>query len=75
MSAAPALALSGRRRLSAGEIEMVLAAHERFISGRPGGKLAALKFIDFTGVDLSGRDLRDADLSASVFNGARLVGT
>ena len=70
-----AVALSGRRKLSLGEIEMVLAAHERFITGRPGGKLAALRFIDFTGVDLSGRNLCDADLSASIFDGAKLVGT
>ncbi|HMP62582.1 MAG TPA: pentapeptide repeat-containing protein, partial [Phenylobacterium sp.] len=74
MSAAPAVALSGRRRLSAGELDMVLAAHERFVGGRPGGKLAALKFIDFSGMGLSGRDLRGADLSASIFNGAELLG-
>ena len=69
-----AIALSGRRKLSRGEIEMILTAHERFVSGRPGGKLAAMRFIDFTGVNLAGRNLQDADLSSSIFDSANLVG-
>ena len=68
-------ALSGRRRLSPGEIELVIAAHERFVAGRPGGKRASLRFVDFSGVDLCGRNLSDADLSASIFDHAKLAGT
>jgi uncharacterized protein YjbI with pentapeptide repeats len=64
--------LSGRRKLSAGEIEMILTAHDKLISGRPGGKRASLKFIDLTKVRLAGRNLAEADLSGSVLDGADL---
>lgn len=69
-----AAAISGRRKLSAGEIEIIVAGHERLLSGRPGGRRAALMFVDLSGADLSGRNLSDADLSGSIFDGARLIG-
>src|ERR1022692_1353046 len=64
-----------RRHLSQSELDMIVEAHERYISGRPGGKRAALRFVDFTGLEFSGRNLADADLSASVFDSARMAGT
>src|ERR1700689_4262840 len=70
---APSHAAS-RRRPSQPELNMVIDAHERYVSGRPGGKRAALRFIDFSGLDLSRRNLCDADLSASVFEDARMAG-
>ena len=42
----------GRRRIIQAELEMILAAHERFVTGKPGGKRANLRFINFTGLDL-----------------------
>ena len=45
-------AAAGRRRLSQGELDMLLTAQERFVTGKPGGKRANLRFINFTGLDL-----------------------
>ena len=53
---------------------MIIDGHERFITGRPGGKRAAMRFVNFSGLDLSFRNLCDADLSASVFDGCKMVG-
>ena len=67
--------LLGRRKLSQGEVDMIVAAHERFVSGRPGGKRASLRFVDMSDCALSGRNLADADISASILDGAKLIGT
>src|ERR1700744_6298144 len=64
-----------RRRLSQAELDMIVASHERFVSGRPGGKRASLRFVDFSGLNFSGRGLSDPDLSASTFDGARMTRT
>ena len=54
---------------------MIVAAHERFVSGRPGGKRASLRYVDISDCVLSGRNLADADISASILDGGKLVGT
>ena len=54
---------------------MMITAHERFLSGKPGGKRASLRFLDLTRLDLAGRNLTDADLSASILDGARMIRT
>ena len=59
----PTTPMTGRRRLTQSELDMMMAAHERFLSGKPGGKRAALRFLNLTGLDFSGRNLADADLS------------
>jgi hypothetical protein len=64
--------LPGRRRLSQGELAILLDGHARFLAGA-GGKRAQLPFVDFTGVDLSGRRLAGADFTGSVFDGANLA--
>ncbi|MES2034404.1 MAG: pentapeptide repeat-containing protein [Pseudomonadota bacterium] len=70
----PQTSLSGRRRLSQGELDLMVAAHERFLAGKPGGKRASLRFLDLSLLSLVGRNLTDADLSASIFDGARMGG-
>ena len=67
--------VAGRRRLTQGELDMIVTAHERFVTGKPGGKRASLRFVDLSGLDLSGRNLTDADFSASVLDGCRMVRT
>src|SRR5579872_7415483 len=62
-----------RRRLSQGELDMIIDAHERYATGRPGGKRASLRFVDFSGLNLARRNLADADLSASIFDGCRMA--
>ena len=46
------MSAAGHRRLSQGELDMLLTAHERFITGKPGGKRASLKFVDLSNLDL-----------------------
>ena len=70
---AVAPSLSGRRRLTQPELEMIVSAHEKFVTGKPGGKRASLKFVDMRGLDLSFRNLTDADLAGSVFDSCRMV--
>ena len=65
--------MTGRRRLTQGELDLMVAAHERFLGGKPGGKRASLRFMNLSGLDLCGRNLSDADLSASVLDGTRLI--
>lgn len=64
--------LPGRRRLSEGELSILLDAHMRFLAGK-GGKRAQLPFVDFSGLDLTGRKLSGADFTGSVFDGAKLA--
>ncbi|MFY8140997.1 MAG: pentapeptide repeat-containing protein, partial [Caulobacter sp.] len=54
--------LAGRRRLTQAELDLMVAAHERFLTGKPGGKRASLRFLDLSRLDLATRDLTDADL-------------
>ena len=54
-----------RRRLSQGDLDLFVAAHQRFVEGRAGGRRLSLKFVDLTGLNLAGRMLDDADLSGS----------
>jgi len=66
-------AQNARRRLSQGELDLMVSAHERFIEGRPGGKRASLRFVDLSGLDLTDRNLSDADLSGSVFDNCKMA--
>ena len=64
-----------RRRLSQGDLDLFIVAHQRFVEGRAGGRRLSLKFVDLMGLNLSGRILDDADLSGSSLENASLVGT
>lgn len=67
--------MSPRRRLSQGELDVIIAAHERYLDGKAGGRLAVLKFVDLSGLDLHKRRLDDADFTGSVFEGSCLIRT
>ncbi|PTT71085.1 low-complexity protein, partial [Pseudomonas sp. HMWF010] len=67
--------LSGRRRLSQAELDMIVSAHEKFVTGKQGGRRASLRFMNLSGLDMSFKNLIDADLSASVLEGCRMVRT
>lgn len=43
----------GRRRLSQAELDMIVAAHEKFVSGKQGGRRASFRFVQLSGLDLS----------------------
>ena len=70
-----AQSVAGRRRLSQAELDMIVTAHEKFVTGKQGGKRASLRFMQLSGLDLSFRNLIDADLSASILEGCRMVRT
>ncbi len=57
------------RRLSQEEVDAICARHERLWAARPGGARAVFAWTDLSGLDLSGRNLCDAD-----FTGATLAG-
>ena len=67
--------IAGRRRLSQAELDMIVIAHEKFVTGKQGGKRASLRFMNLSGLDLSFRNLADADFSASILDGCRMVRT
>ena len=50
-----------RRSLGQGDFDLFAQAHERFISGKPGGRKLFLKFVDLTGVNMVHRRLEDAE--------------
>jgi uncharacterized protein YjbI with pentapeptide repeats len=73
-------ALSQPIRLKRERFEALVAAHESFLVGRPGGRRATLGFIVASGYDCNGRLLADArfdgaDLSGTTFVGADLSRT
>ena len=70
-----AQSIAGRRRLSQAELDMIVSAHEKFVTGKQGGKRASLRFMNLSGLDLSFRNLADADFSASILDGCRMVRT
>ena len=72
MAAAAASNGSGRR-LSQQDVELICARHDRLFSARMGGARAVFAFHDLTGMDLSGRNLSDADFTGAILNDARLV--
>lgn len=68
-------ALSGPIRLRPDRFEALVAAHEAFLAGRPGGRRATLKLIVSPGVVCEGRNLADARFDGADFTGARFAGT
>ncbi len=59
--------------VSQGELDILLAAHERLLQGRPGGKRISFRFANLSGLDFAGRNLAEADFSGSSFEGAKLT--
>jgi uncharacterized protein YjbI with pentapeptide repeats len=65
---------NNRTPLEQPELNLVLAAHERFVSSR-GGKRAQLTHKKLDGLNLANRVLTDADFSGSSLVGATLYGS
>jgi hypothetical protein len=61
--------------MSQGELDVTLDAHERLIDGRPGGRRAVLTFANLSGLDISGRNLTEADLSGALMEATKAVKT
>lgn len=70
-----AQSVAGRRGVSQAELDMIVTAHEKFVTGKPGGRRACLQFVNLSGLDLSFRNLADADLTGSILDGCRMVRT
>ena len=59
--------------VSAHALNAILVAHRAFITRRPGGQRANLKFRVLSGLDLTGCQLVEADLSGACLNGCLMV--
>src|SRR5258708_13032513 len=62
------------RKLSRAELDRVFQAHAAFRAARTGGKRADLSYCDLSSTHLSGRDLSDANLTATPLRQCRPVG-
>jgi uncharacterized protein YjbI with pentapeptide repeats len=60
-------------RLSQKEAMAMVARHEMLFAGRRGGARAAFAFCDLSGLDLSGRNLADADFTGAVLEETKLA--
>jgi uncharacterized protein YjbI with pentapeptide repeats len=67
-------ALSQPIRLKRDRFEAMVAAHEAFRAGRPGGRRATLGFIIATGFSCDRRNLSDARFDGSDFSGTSFLG-
>ncbi len=54
-------------------LDEMIAQHKRFIEARPNGKKLVLRHCDLTGLDISNRDLSDAELLNCDFSRANLT--
>ena len=63
-----------KARLSQAEVDAICVKHDRLWSSKPGGARAVLAFKDLSGIDLSGRNLCDADFTGAVMIGCNLKG-
>ena len=70
-SAAPA---AHHRRLTQAEIDVICAKHDRLWSARMGGARAVFTWKDLSGLDLSGRNLCDADFTGAILADCDLSG-
>src|SRR3954468_16837384 len=57
---------SGFAKLTQKDVTAAIARHEMLYSGRMGGARATFAFCDLSGLDLSGRNLCDADFTGAV---------
>jgi uncharacterized protein YjbI with pentapeptide repeats len=63
-----------RRRLAQVEVEQICAKHDRLFSSKPGGARAVFAWMDLSNLNLSGKNLCDADFSGAVLAGCKLRG-
>ncbi len=57
---------TGFARLTQKDVSTSAARHEMLYSGRVGGARAVFAFCDLSGLDLSGRNLADADFTGAI---------
>src|SRR3569623_2041170 len=62
------------RRISQAEADRICARHDRLWSSKPGGARAVFAWTDLSGLDLSNRNLCDADFSGAVLANCNLHG-
>jgi uncharacterized protein YjbI with pentapeptide repeats len=63
-----------RVKMSQAELDAVIKRHEMYQAGRMGGQRALLSYRDLTGLNLAGKNLSDADFTASFLTDANLAG-
>jgi uncharacterized protein YjbI with pentapeptide repeats len=66
------MSASARRRYTQDQIEQFIEAHERLQRGERGYR-AVLRFLDAPGIDLSGRNLVEADFTGANLSGSRFT--
>jgi uncharacterized protein YjbI with pentapeptide repeats len=62
------------RRITQAEAEKICARHDRLWTSKPGGARAVFAWMDLSGLDLTGKNLCDADFSGAVLAGCKLAG-
>src|SRR3954467_683576 len=65
---------TGFARLTQADVAQAVARHELLYSGRVGGARAVFAFCDLSGLDLSGRNLADADFTGASLGETNLSG-
>src|SRR6202789_1008500 len=65
---------TGFARLTQNDVNATAARHEMLYSGRMGGARAVFAFCDLSGLDLSGRNLADADFTGAALEETNLAG-
>ena len=60
------------RRINQVEADKICAKHDRLWTSKPGGARAVFAWMDLSGVNLSGKNLCDADFSGAVLAGCNL---
>src|SRR3569623_1585082 len=63
------------RRLTQAEVDLICAKHDRLWAARPGGARAVFSWCDLSGLNLSNRNLNDADLTGAILADCRMKGT
>src|SRR5260221_12344974 len=63
-----------RQRLEQAELDRMVLSHERFQAGRPGGQRAVLSYMDLSRLNLVGKNLSNATLTASFLIDVNLAG-
>src|ERR1700710_2679593 len=68
------LARTSFAKLSQKDLSAAIARHEMLYSGRVGGARAVFAFCDLSGLNLSGRNLADADFTGAIMEEVNLEG-